>query len=149
MSDYVYEGEFEDEEDPRAADEIYADLDDWDPEDELDRDFYETFMQTAKRAEKQQGKPLLESQIERLWDEAAYRDDPRHLEEGVVLDLGRRRDRVEYMDRLFGEHQAAQEPERPDVIERPGPDASKEERIAYINARHAGAETADTTEGDE
>jgi hypothetical protein len=113
-----------------------------------DSDFDARFIQTVQQQAEKQGSPLSDAQVDALWEAAQYRDDPTHVEEGVVLDLGKRTDRIELIDERFREATAPERGDSEQTVEPLPADATKEQRIAYLDARAAGAQPTDQAEED-
>jgi hypothetical protein len=105
------------------------------------------FSETLEHVQEQQGRQLSQSEVDNLYDKAVYEGDPRHVEDGAIRDMGNKRDRIS----LINERIAEKDPgELTDVVVEPlGEDATGKDRAAFIDARLAGAEVADTYEGDE
>lgn len=106
---------------------------------ERDDNFDAKFEQTLERVELERGKGLLESEVDKLWEEAQYRDDPRHVAKDVLHDLSSRQGRVTFADERLKEQQQAAAPE-PKPVEPLFEDATPAERVAHIDARFAAAE---------
>ena len=108
--------------------------------------FEQQFDAAVDRLEQRQGRTILQSEVDRLWEAANREGNPEHIEPDADRDLGTRRDRIDHVNEAL-----AEQPEQPEVIAPLSPDATSKERIAWIDARASGAEVGEPadTEGDE
>jgi hypothetical protein len=107
--------------------------------------FNHRFEETLGHLEQENGRGLLQSEVDALYEQATYQGDPRHIEDGAVRDLTNRRDRISHIDERI-----AEPVEVPETVEPLGEDSTPQERIAYMDHRINGAEVdTDTYEGEE
>jgi hypothetical protein len=96
--------------------------------------------------ERQEGRPILQKEVNDLWEAALREGDPQHLEADAVLDLDSSSDRAAYMNERLREDE---EHEPAATVEPLYEDSTPEERTAYFEARMNGAKVEETEEGDE
>ena len=121
------------DEDGMTVEDAYAELE--------GEDFSDAFADTVERVERQQGRGLLDTEVEALLEEAWQQDDPAHVDERKILDLDRARDRADYLDQALSDRR-----EPPEQIAPLSDDADARQREQYYEARAAGAEVSDAEE---
>jgi hypothetical protein len=121
-----------------AAEPEYAPVEYAEPEDD--------FEDLAERVEQDQGRALTQAELDKLWelDQRAEREGQDEVSgeavKAALFDKGTAAGRKALIDARM---QDLNEPEQAEPLEAPGPDATAEQRIQYINQR-----TSATNEGD-
>jgi hypothetical protein len=110
------------------------------PADEFDNQWLET----VEKVQQDQGRELAQSEVDALYRSSLYEGDPRHVEPEAVRDLTTKQGRIAHANERIAEHDPPEE--APETIEPLSEDAGPKERIAYLDARHNGAEIEDTYE---
>jgi hypothetical protein len=115
---------------------------------------HDSFAGLAIRVEQDAGRHLTEAELDRLWeaDQIAEREGQDSIPVEAVAealnDTSTRRGRIDLINQRLADQQAAERPPAPEAVAPLSPDASRAERLAYLNARAAGAEVAPTLTND-
>lgn len=109
--------------------------------------FDNVFDQNLDHLEQQQGRALAQSEVDALYEQASRLGDPRHVEDEAIRDMTKRQDRISLANERILEHDPPAE--TPELIEPLDENATGKDRAQFIDQRLAGAEIADTYEGDE
>ena len=98
-------------------------------------DFDSQFLAAVEKIETREGRSLLESEVQKLWEASVRESDPEHVDQDAILDPDKDSDRAALIDGMLAGDQLEPEPVAP-LAE----DATDAERQAYIAARESGAE---------
>ena len=98
-------------------------------------DFEDQFIAAIEKVETREGRSLLESEVQKLWEASVRESDPEHLPSEALLDLDNPRDRAALIDERL-----SPPPDPAETVAPLSEDATSDERAAWAEARAAGAE---------